>query len=69
MQKEFVMIKTQHTEEDEPILISDNASQEAMDKAGNDIVKDQYYHQQNHDKIKGKSYSHRSPRRERELKY
>ena len=44
MQKEFVMIKTQHTEEDEPILISDNAFKEAMNKAGNDIVKDQYYH-------------------------
>ena len=36
MKKEFVMIKTWHTEEDEPILISDHASQEAMDQAGND---------------------------------
>lgn len=32
MKKEFVMIKTWHTEEDEPILISDHASQEAMDQ-------------------------------------
>ena len=36
MKREFVMIKTWHTEEDEPILISDHASQEAMDQAGND---------------------------------
>lgn len=36
MKKEFVIIKTWHTEEDEPILISDHASQEAMDQAGND---------------------------------
>lgn len=33
MKKEFVIIKTWHTEEDEPILISDHASQEAMDQA------------------------------------
>lgn len=41
MKREFVMIKTWHTEEDEPILISEHASQEAMDQAGNDYLKKQ----------------------------